>query len=299
MKFHWSGAGHTIQKRSLEHAVANDRLVNTYLFLGPAHVGKASVAMDFAKILLCDADDKPCGKCEFCRQSLSASPDFYFLDHAGTISVDQIRALKTKFSFRPFSNSKKIAIIANAENLDAQASNALLKILEEPPEQTFFILCCAKANVLPATISSRAVKLNFTYVSNDEISAVWGNDKKLSKAISRSYGRPGLIQKMVDDTEFMEFWQESEKNLQALFSATDLEKLQISSSLAELETEELGVLLEQWLIHLDAKLSGLEKTSEFENLGNTIKAIIDAAQNLRMNANKRMLLDNLVLQFRS
>jgi len=157
----------------LKKSVSEARLAHAYLFLGPNGVGKHSAAIEFAKLLNCvsgEADN--CGKCISCLKIEKAiHPDIFIIsaeESQRIISIDRIRELSARLSLRPFEARCRVAII-DAQSLNEEASNALLKILEEPGADMLFILIAANTNALPDTIVSRCQVVRFKPLSRDDV----------------------------------------------------------------------------------------------------------------------------------
>ena len=133
--------GHEIQLKKLKNIVDTDKVGNAYIFDGIDGIGKFTIAKEFAKGLLCINETiKPCGECSACR-TFDETNDLIIVEPDGNmIKVDDIRKMKDELMLKPITSNRKIAIINNAEVMNEQAQNALLKILEEPPEYVTIIL---------------------------------------------------------------------------------------------------------------------------------------------------------------
>lgn len=160
--------GHTSQIAQLRHAVSTQHLAPAYLFAGPSGVGKRLVALCMAQHLLCDAtEDAPCGQCRHCvRIASGAHPDVFVVAPADDssseeIAIDQIRALQGSLQFHALEGARKVAIIDRADRMHPAAANACLKILEEPPSRTHFLLLSAAPHRLLPTIRSRCQTIHF------------------------------------------------------------------------------------------------------------------------------------------
>jgi hypothetical protein len=116
-------------------------------------------AIAYACACVCASDKPPCGKCSDCRKALaSIHPDIYFVEGSGasqSITVDNIRFVRLDAFKKANEANRKVYIIKNGENMTSEAQNALLKILEEPPEHVIFILTCSNARDLLPTVLSR------------------------------------------------------------------------------------------------------------------------------------------------
>jgi DNA polymerase III subunit delta' len=155
--------------KSIVAGLSPDRTAHAYLFLGPNGVGKHKAAKEFAKLLNCGiAPDDNCGVCKSCIMVENAvHPNVFFIKRQQdkkNISIDAIRLLQARLSLRPFQEKLNIAII-DAQEMAEEASNSLLKILEEPPLHTIFILIASNRRALPETIVSRCHIIRFKPLS--------------------------------------------------------------------------------------------------------------------------------------
>ena len=134
------------------------------LFTGPKGSGKTSAARILAKAVNCLKlkDGEACGKCENCLEiERGNSLDIMEIDAASNRGIDDVRGLKENAYLSPIRLKKKIFIIDEVHMLTKEAFNALLKLIEEPPKNTLFILCTTDAQKIPETVLSRLLKVNF------------------------------------------------------------------------------------------------------------------------------------------
>ena len=158
---------------TLKSQVKNDRLSHAYLFIGTRGTGKTTCARILARAVNCEHPENgnPCGKCAACRGILEGSVmDVVELDAASNNGVDNVRALREEAVFSPTSVKKRVYIIDEVHMLSLQAFNALLKILEEPPEHLMFILATTELQKVPATILSRCQRHSFRRLESETIS---------------------------------------------------------------------------------------------------------------------------------
>ncbi len=162
-------------KRALLTSIKNQTLPHVYLFLGPSGVGKRSAALALAKALNCSTQEgDACNRCATClRIDRSLHPDVYLVEPQGqAIKIDQIRQLQQLLMLHAYEGRRKVAILDDAGKLTIEAANALLKILEEPPALTLFILVCQNLAELPATVLSRAQVLRFGLLPRAQLVAL-------------------------------------------------------------------------------------------------------------------------------
>lgn len=157
--------------RTLKNALASNKIAHAYLFCGPRGTGKTSMAKLFAKALNCEEGiGHQCNKCSNCLEVIEGShPDVIEIDAASNNGVEQVRDLIDKVNYLPIKGRYKVYIIDEVHMMTANAFNALLKTLEEPPAHVIFILATTEPhNILP-TILSRCQRYDFTKVSDADI----------------------------------------------------------------------------------------------------------------------------------
>lgn len=152
--------GNEQAKALLGAAVDSGRLPHALLIEGPRGSGRKRLAHLFAKAAVCRGDDKPCGVCSQCRKAQTGHPDITMLRGDGSaksLSVAIIRELREQAAVVPNEADHKIAILADADCMNVQAQNALLKILEEPPPYMLFVLTAQSRTQFLPTVQSRCV----------------------------------------------------------------------------------------------------------------------------------------------
>lgn len=169
--------GQDLAIQFLKNSIKNNLLSHAYLFIGPRGVGKETTALAFAQSLNCleyDYLGDSCNKCLSCRKFLGGNqPDISVIKPNGlSIKIDQIRELKSKAFYKAYESKYKVIIIGEAHLLTAEASNSLLKILEEPPQNTIFILVTSEPQQLLETINSRCQQINFNYLSDERVNLI-------------------------------------------------------------------------------------------------------------------------------
>jgi DNA polymerase III delta' subunit len=336
-KFLWEVCGHEKIVGYLKSSILSSKISHAYIFGGQKHLGKNTVAERFIKTLYCQKQDsyRPCGECSACRQVESGShPDVYRLkkiinDKTGKwrqeIIIDQIRDLKYRLSQGTLLKSWKVALIDEAETLNENAANSLLKVLEEPTAQTVIILIASDVSRLPKTVLSRCQVLNFLAVSKGSI-----KDFLLSREISSdraekisrlALGRPGIAINLTESGEYLdETKKQSEVFFRLLMSNLSV-RLKELETLLDFEKDEalnslkLARLLENWQLALrdvillknynEANLASIRTNKETGELRQItwndilkLDSLINEAKNLMAsNISSKNILENLIINF--
>jgi DNA polymerase III subunit gamma/tau len=166
--------GQTHVTETLANAIRNDRVAHAYIFSGARGVGKTTAARILAKALNCvngpTAD--PCGVCDSCKEiTTGSSLDVIEIDAASNRGIDQIRELREMVRYAPAGSRNKVVILDEAHMLTGEASNALLKTLEEPPDRVVFVMATTEPENLVDTIRSRSQHFHFRALTFAEITA--------------------------------------------------------------------------------------------------------------------------------
>nr|WP_321403738.1 DNA polymerase III subunit delta' [uncultured Desulfobacter sp.] len=181
----------------LTYIVQAGRIPNALLFHGPRGAGKRQAALFFAQACNCRADnDRPCNICPSCKKiAAGMHPDIIFLGPAENkkiITISQIRDMGSTIASRANEATYRMVCILQADLMNTQAQNALLKMLEEPPERTFFILAAVQTAPLLPTILSRCRRIDFQALSPHEIKehlcTQYGLDSETAHIISGTAG---------------------------------------------------------------------------------------------------------------
>jgi DNA polymerase-3 subunit gamma/tau len=157
---------------TLKNAIRNDRVAHAYIFSGARGVGKTTAARILAKALNCvkGPTPNPCGECDSCKEiAAGTSLDVIEIDAASNRGIDQIRELREMVRYAPAASRSKVVILDEAHMLTGEASNALLKTLEEPPDRVIFVMATTQPEDLVDTIRSRSQHFHFRALTFAEI----------------------------------------------------------------------------------------------------------------------------------
>jgi len=157
---------------TLKNAILNNRVAHAYIFSGARGVGKTTAARILAKALNCvkGPTPEPCGVCDSCREiAAGTSLDVIEIDAASNRGIDQIRELREMVRYVPAASRTKVVILDEAHMLTGEASNALLKTLEEPPDRVVFVMATTEPENLEDTIRSRSQHFHFRALTFAEI----------------------------------------------------------------------------------------------------------------------------------
>ena len=184
-----------VASKVLAMALRSGRIAHAYLFRGPAGSPKSDFAYEFAAGLLCDSvsdEGERCGACYSCREVIKRShPDLYVIEKEGTaIRIKRSHEILKEAISRPFHSGRKVFIIEDAEEMTAEASNALLKLIEEPPPYVVFVLTTGNASAIPETIISRCQVVPFKQAS--------GDDENLGTLVERTQKGEALLREVLD-----------------------------------------------------------------------------------------------------
>lgn len=174
--------GHTRQREALRSLTERKKLPSALIFGGPSGIGKSLVASELARTLLCKEGKNygGCGKCKGCKQfDTKTHPDFHRIEcsEKEESNVEALREMLRKLSFSAFEGAAKIIFVNDAEMISLQGANILLKTLEEPGKDTYFLLISTNPGKLPATILSRCQRWYFNPLTSEDLAAAIKNAK--------------------------------------------------------------------------------------------------------------------------
>ncbi|MFC1952995.1 ATP-binding protein, partial [Chloroflexota bacterium] len=298
---------------------------------GPAHVGKMTLALNLAQALNCQADEAPCGECASCRKiasfrhadvQITVLNDETSEENRAKIGVSQIDEIQHSASLPPFEGEYKVFIIDGAEFLSTGAANRLLKTLEEPEGKVIFILLTINERLILPTVLSRCQRIELSPIPVNEIETVliniWATEPEKALLLARlSHGCLGwAISAALDDN----LTQQRNELLDGLLDVTGGDGEDRFDYAAQLATrfgqnretvyQRLELWLEWWrdllmvkaglmenITNIDRSdlLSEIEKNYNLAQIRAFIQNIRAAGEQLRQNANPRLVLEVLML----
>lgn len=311
-------------REHLQNALSTGKVSHAYIINGEKSSGKEFIARVFAMALQCEKEGmEPCQECRSCRQALSDNhPDIVMVTHEkpNSISVDDIRnQVNGDVAIRPYSGSHKVYVINEAEKMTAQAQNALLKTLEEPPEYAVIMLLTSNVNALLPTILSRCVVLDMKPVPDEIVrryltGSLQVPDYRAEVCVAFARGNIGKAKALASSEDFEKVKSEA---LSLLKYIQDMELNEIIAAVKRI-TEyklEVGDYLDICVIwYRDAllfkatsdvnhlifreELQALRRTaqrSSYEGIENIIKALDTAKKRLDANVNFELVMELLML----
>ena len=171
MKINFEGiVGQEQAVEKLKRTLENNQISHAYLFEGEKGLGKKDIALKLALALNCTGDDrKPCNKCNSCIKMAGGNhPDVKIIEKDGIIRIDEIRRIAGEMQLKPYEGRYKVYIICDADRMNIESQNALLKTLEEPPSYAVLILLTTRGDSLLPTVISRCQVIKL-YPENPEV----------------------------------------------------------------------------------------------------------------------------------
>jgi DNA polymerase-3 subunit delta' len=324
----FSSQGEEIQK--LQTQIRNHRMSHALLITGENGTGKRTLSRLIAAGLLCTEEgNQPCGRCSGCTRVYdNEHPDLICIEKGiplaadakkskAAIPIDDIREMIRLSSSYSFEGGNRVVLISNAEDMTVQAQNCLLKILEEPPENTYFILTSGHPEQLLVTIRSRCRFLKMKPWDEDQIIQILTKNgiskDKACLAASSCNGSIGYAKQLTDDEDY---WKTRDEIVRAFFGSGERSRIiSVSSQWKEKKTEaeQLFDILEEYirimlqhritkrgddrLQHISKEWKDFAATADIERFVFLLDRISDSRKQYGSNVNIQAIVDQLLLSF--
>ena len=326
----WSVIGQSRAVSLLQRSLETGSLAHAYLFVGPARVGKMTLALNLAQALNCQEAEPPCGQCASCQKIASVKHadvqvtmlnDETSDENKAKIGVGQIEELQHSASLPPFEGRYKVFIIDGAELLSIGAANRLLKTLEEPLDKVVFILLTTNESLLPATVVSRCQRVELLPLAVAEVESAlnsnWGVEPQKARLLAGiSHGCLGWAVQALDESVLQQRAEHLDELLNVV-SADSEERFTYAAQLAARFSMDMGLVQERLDLWLDwwrdlllvkagsndnitnvdqlATLIDMAGDYSLARIRDFIESIRAAAEQLRQNANPQLVLEVLML----
>ncbi len=244
--------------KNLLSTVRNGTAAHAYIFEGASGLFLSDAAKLFAMALTCQTPSAaPCCSCHACIESTAGTnPDIIFVKPESgkkTFGVSVIRQVNDDTCVKPFHSPKKVYIIENGDILTAEAQNALLKTLEEPPEYTVFIIITSNKSFMLETVLSRSEIIYFPPVSDKlilrYIDESFPDTENPDLAVALAQGIPGEIDKMAEDENFYALRSASADILPSLLTKNMLKAFSVKNFLTE-NKDDADKIFDTWILLL-------------------------------------------------
>jgi len=244
----WNVLGHEWAERLLAGHIRRGETRHAYLITGPPGVGRRTLALRFAKALNCPQPPAPgafCGTCRTCKQiERMQYPDLAIIQaekEGGVLKVEQIRQVRQSLSLKPYQGRYRVALFLRFQEANANASNALLKTLEEAPAHVVLLLTADNAEQLLPTIVSRCETLRLRPLPVEAVEGhlrAGGADPSAARLLAHvSGGRPGYARHLMEDKDNLEFRAKRLDDLERLLGANRRERFAFAEKLADRKGE--------------------------------------------------------------
>ncbi len=292
----WRVVGQDRAVAALQRGLAEGKVAHAYLFVGPARVGKGTLARELAQALNCEGGDPPCQECSQCRRiaaGIHADVQVVSVETGGDggphkdISIQQIREIERAVSLRPFEGRCRVIIIDPADALNEEAQNAFLKTLEEPPPNVVFVLVTTRPQALRATIHSRCQRLELAPLPlarvEEALREGWQVAPSQAQLLARlSRGCLGWAIAALEDQEVMRVRREAVMDIRSLAAASIQERFAYAFEVAGRFQRDRAVVLavldlwREWWRDVLLVAAGCEENVTNVDLGDILRG--DAAR---------------------
>jgi DNA polymerase-3 subunit delta' len=318
--------GHERPINLLQRAIAQEKVVNSYLFLGSEGIGKSLVALQFAKALNClEGENRAdgCDRCSSCKKIDRLNhPDVSLIEPEGqTLKIEQVRQMQKSLAYRPYEGRRRIVILTAADRMAHDIPNTLLKTLEEPPLHTVIILLANNSRFILPTILSRCQSIRFNPIPSHLVTGWLVREKGLEEneaclLASLSEGSPGKALEIKEEIagiprkELLQGWvgttslsiEEKEGWVESLPSERENLRLILEMAktlLRDLIVTKTSMEEEPKLIHSDLveEMGEIVGKWDLSSLLKRVEILHQTSRAIRGNANTKLSLEAMMLSW--
>jgi len=289
----------------LKRSISNGLINHAYIFSGPQGVGKTTLAKMFAQAVIAGKEMNL--NIDF--QDKDALLDLIVIEpeivekkdviKTRDIPIEAVRQAQQALSLFPYQGKYKVLIVKDAHRMNSSAQNALLKLLEEPNQTSILILVTSEMDRILPTVQSRCEKINFSLVSQAEISKTFSGEKGFSEDMTTlAMGRPSIAKLILENKEELEMRRQAQQHLEKLRKGSLNEKLQLAEEFSKDVRKTLDVFNAWiWLLRADA-LSNDDEQARNKSY-EVIEKIQESMALLKnTNTNSRLLLEVLFIEIK-
>lgn len=317
--------GHNNIKEYFSRAINADKVSHSYIFEGPEGVGKKMIAMEFAKMILCEnkQNNTACNKCKSCHMiEAHTHPDIIVVNKDTKVTkIDTIRdKVVREMGIKPYQSNHKIIIVSEADTVTTEGQNAMLKTIEEPPDYGMVILIVQNMSKLLPTIKSRCIHMRFNALTEKEIMGylVQKGMTSQNKEIYAKFceGSIGMANKLIEDETFIEQRKSGIGYIRKLDRANMMQLYDIVKEICD-QKDQITKILDFWLLwyrdvallkstgsdnlyYLDYKSELLDTAHKltYNKISSNIVSIKEAKRDIEQNIYAMFVIENLLLKLK-
>lgn len=294
--------GHKNILKQINHLLDAEQIAHAYLFVGPEHVGKATVAQAFAAALV--SGEKMCGELLTHPDIKIVRPEQVTTKNGAVqmkdIGVEEARKIAVDAAQTPFVGARRIIVVMDADRLTTAAQNALLKTLEEPAAKTVILFTATREGRLLSTVRSRMQRFALTAVDDatmrEAAHGFFDTDKEVAAMVRAAHGCPGALMNCVVDDDVRAWYMQVLADADRVLTMPRAERIAFAAAAAQ-DTVRLAQMIVVWMYVWRAQLTDAEDAAR-ERLVQALEGAQHALNTLsETNAQPRLTLEHFLLSF--